>query len=636
MFTTYASIQEAIEGCDVEFEKLVVVEKHPDYPEGLVFQNLHQSEFNYTYRSFLSRYNMLSEISLLGHFVEKLEGDGYKVIFLDSCDDVLGDFERWSRPLHIPGFQIPNGGSLYRFQEFALNKAIERAREKHPKDRLFFFGFGTGTGKSMLSAAGAQALFNEGRIDLVIAFTLRKLKINLCRNFNNTTQLRAVVIDGTKDKRRREYEAGDFDVLVTNYEKCHFDHDEMKSLVKGKRVLWVMDETQKVLYGDNSPTQARKGLDKLVREADSTVWPMSASVVSQTPLRYRDVFSLHGRPRSNLLGPKYAFQEDYLEDKFENTFVLKNGARFTKTFFTWDDHKLQEIRHRVSPHVQAIRKTDPGIRDTFKGMQTVVHPIQMSEQDWKLYQIVEDMAKQEMEDGFVVTEHLRVLRYICNTPESLSYSESKLAQQLVNDYPKLITSKNSSKVEVFLDQVEAAAEAGEKVVAFTQYTHLTLFILQEQLAKRGLKFVSHFGSGMTDKEAQEAQDIFKASDDITLFLSSDAGAHGLSFQEARFVINYDVPYSYDLLMQRGDRINRADSYLDGLTSYVYVTDGTVEERILQVNNSRRRLASVTQGTNESLNTNATVDKIAQEGDDSSSVNRFVLFGEDSFSSNTLG
>ena len=119
-------------------------------------------------------------------------------------------------------------------------------------------------------------------------------------------------------------------------------------------------------------------------------------------------------------------------------------------------------------------------------------------------------------------------------------------------------------------------------------------------------------------------------------MSSDAGAYGLNFQEARFVINYDIPYSYDTLMQRGDRVNRADSYLDGLTSYVYVTDDSVEENIWKINNQRRRLAEVTQGARESLNSGkSALDIVAQEDDESSLMNKFALLGEDSFTANMM-
>lgn len=617
-------------------EKLVVVEKHPDYDEGLIFQHLRQETFISSYPSFVSRYGMLSELFMLDYFVDQLEGDGFDVIFLASCSPILDRFYRWSQPFEVANFRVPGDGSLYPFQEFALNKAIEKTKGETPAERMFFFGFGAGMGKSLLSAAGAQELFNRGKIDLVVAFTLRKLKINLCRNFNQTTCLKATVIDGTKKKRAEEYAAEDFDVLVTNYEKCYFDYEEMLSLVKGKRVLWVLDESHKVLHGENAPTRARKHLNKLLAASESISWPMSASVVSQTPFRYRDVFSLHGNPRKNILGPKYAFEDRYLESKFENTFYNKNGGRFTKSFLTWDKNKLHEIRHRVSPHVQSVRKTDPGIREIFKGMQTVVHSIQMSDKDRELYVIVSDMAKEALEENFTITEHVQVLRYICNSPEVLQFSENQLAQELVRKYPKLITSDNSSKLEVFLDQVESIAESGDKVVAFTQYTNLTLFTLKEHLQKRGIRFVSHFGTGMSDREAQKAQDEFKSNEDITLFMSSDAGSHGLNFQEARFVINYEPTHSYDTLMQRGDRINRADSYLDGLTSYVYVTDDSIEENIWKVNNQRRKLAEATQGARESLSSSSSfLDLVAQGDDNGSLMDKFALLGEGSFSSSLI-
>ena len=634
--TTYPSINEAIKEYTGHYDLLVVVEKHVDYEEGLIFQNLKQESFNRAYSDFVSTYSMLSELFMLEYFLEELERDGYSVRFLDSTQPVLDKYFSWSRDLDIEGLTLPDGHTLYPYQKFALHKALDRAEYDTPEERLFFFGMGTGTGKSIISAAGAQELFNRGSIDLVIAFTLRKLKVNLCRNFNNTTQLKAVVIDGEKSRRVKEYKAGGFDVLVTNYEKCYFDFDEMMELVEGKRVLWVMDETQKVLHGEGGATRARKHLDKLVKASDGTSWPMSATVVSQTPFRYFDVFSLHGSPRKNILGPKYQFENQYIESKFENTYYTRTGGRFTKTDITWSSMRLQEVRHRVSQHVQSVRKTDPGIRSLFKGMQTVTHPIQMSERDRELYTIVQGMAQEAIEGDFNVSEHVRVLRYICNTPEALRYSESELAQELVKDYPKLITSDNSSKMEVFLDQVEGIAEAGEKVVAFTQYTNLTLFILEKHLKKRGIKFVTHFGTGMSDKEAQKAQDDFKADDSITLFLSSDAGAYGLNFQEARFVINYEPTYSYDTLMQRGDRINRVDSYLDGLTSYVYVTDDSIEENIWRINNSRRKLASVTQGTVESLDSGqAFLERVAREKDSSPLMDKYVLLGESDFTSNTL-
>jgi hypothetical protein len=53
-------------------------------------------------------------------------------------------------------------------------------------------------------------------------------------------------------------------------------------------------------------------------------------------------------------------------------------------------------------------------------------------------------------------------------------------------------------------------------------------------------------------------------------------------------------------MQRASRIDRADSHLDGLTNYIYVTEDSVEERVMEIQNDRRILSAVTQGTEEAL------------------------------------
>jgi SNF2 family DNA or RNA helicase len=95
-------------------------------------------------------------------------------------------------------------------------------------------------------------------------------------------------------------------------------------------------------------------------------------------------------------------------------------------------------------------------------------------------------------------------------------------------------------------------------------------------------------------------DDFKSTPSITAFMSSDAGALGLSFQNARYVINIDPTYDYDLLTQRNKRIDRADSYLDGLTSYVLITEGSIEERLWRVCQARMAVSAATQGTDERL------------------------------------
>lgn len=594
MYPIATDLLQAVQSAPDPFS-VVVAEQSPDFPGELLFQVLGDSqEFLATYRDWVSRYLCLNELFMLKDFVSTLKADGRTVVFGESARVILGNYERWERPLQVENFTCPGGGSLYPYQTFTLNRALERSTNPKPTDRLMFAGWCAGAGKTLFACSGTQEMFNQDRIDVALVFTMMKLKTNMLKFYESTTSLTAALPDGAKANRKKAYGSGT-QVLVLNYEKLWADYEELKELTEGRRVLWIFDECQKVLSDGQSPvTKTRRHLDRLVAKSTATVWPMSASVVNHSPLRYRNVFDLAGA-RANPLGSINDFEQRYART------INRVPIGYSEIkYYDWDVLKLHEVRHRVASRTQSVRKTDPGVRDFFKGMQTIMTPVQMSPEDHRLYREVERLARKAKDNEEPLMPYYQALRYICNTPEALAASQNPVCQLLAEEYPSLITSANSSKVEMFLDQVEEIAEQEDKVVAFSKWTGMGILLLAPHLKRRGIDFVLHYGVGQTDEESQEAQHRFKTDPAVTLFLSSDAGALGLNLPEARYVINYECPYSYDLLMQRNERVNRADSRLDGYTSYVYVTDGTVEERIWHECNSRRELAAATLGTSEVL------------------------------------
>ena len=598
----------------VDPASLVVVEQHPDYPGTLVFQTVDPQAFLTRYNEWLSRYSCLNELFQLQDFVTLLEKDQWYIFFGPSCSPVLEAVRRWEQPLEIKGFTCPNDGHMYPYQTFTLHRALERASADLSADRLTYVGWATGTGKSLFAAAGAQEMFNLGLVDVCIAFTLGPLKTNLARFLEKTTTLDVVMPDGTPAKRRQVYETP-HDVYVLNYEKARVDYEALDDLVAGKRVLFICDEAHKLLT-DSKANTFRQRFDDLVRDCGATVWPMSASVVSSNPLRYRDVFNLSGPTRHNPLGTKADFVTRYAAEVRTHHMPTKYGS-FPVTFYEWDLARLHEVRHRVADRTQSVRKTDPAVRDNFKGLQTVVVPVQMSREDRRLYGLVVDKARKVKEAGGNLMPFYRLLRYICNNPAALRHTTDPNGKSLVKDHPKLVTYNHSAKLESVLDQVEAIQDSGDKTLIFTQWTTMSLDMIAEGLKGRGIRHVIHHG-GQSTKENQKAQEDFKSDPAITVFLSSDAGAYGLNMIEARYVIHYESPYSWDVLMQRSNRIDRADSYLDGLTSYVYVTDDSVEQRVWGICNERRELASVTLGTTEAMSYSSRTEDQNLE---------FLIFGE---------
>lgn len=583
--------------------RMVVFEESPEFPGELLAQTIDDTMFLARYRDWISRYMCVNENFMMKAFVEQLEGDGWDLYWANNTKSIQESFQRWSEPIEVENFTCPYNGHLYPYQDFTLQRALERSTGLSPQDRLMMIGWCTGSGKSLMACAGAQELFNRDQIDVVLVFTLMCMKENFAHaakaSFDQTTTLDWCVPEGTKKQRTKAYGEG-HQVYVLNYERCWADYDALKELTRGKRVLWVLDEAQKLLTAEIDSrryTKMRKYYSELVGGCEATVWPMSASVVGASPLRYRDVFNLAGKTDNNPLGTPSEFVQRYALS--HSTWQAKPFAPVID-YYTWNFGRLHEVRHRVACQTQSARKTDPGVREHFKGNRVEVVPIQMSKQDRKLYDAIVADAEQAAIDGDPLIGYYRLLRYVCNTPLALSVSSDDKAAYYADLYPELITNKHCAKLEYFLSQLERTADECEKVIAFTSWTNLSLLLLSPEVRERKISHVVHYGVGQSNVDSLAAQQRFKNDPDVTLFFSSDAGAHGLNLPEARYNISYECPYSYDLLMQRSERNNRADSEFDTVT-YIYVTEGTVEERVYEINEERRKLAAATLGTSETLN-----------------------------------
>lgn len=493
--------------------------------------------------------------------------------------------------MEIRGFTPPerfeDGERVHRLYPFQI-EALEKA---FCEPSFLYFNHDTGCGKSVVAVAGCQELIvNKEEFDLAIIFTLRLNKKNFVRTFERMTTLRAKNIEGSKERRKNHYEKNDFNVLVMNYEKAHFDFDELSALIQNKRVLFVLDEVQKILV----PNRSSKALKELIKvPCVAALWPMSASIIENDPWRYWRCFGL---AKTNPLGTQSDFKKRYVEK------TIQRNYGFRKEYIdVWDINALQAIPERVDSWTHVVRKNDPKVSKYFKDTQLIVENIELSTEDRELYDIIRETIKADYDElsHLAKISYYQTLRLICNTSEALNVTSNKVATFL-RDQGLTFSSETSAKFEAVIEKIDEIRSQGSKVVVFTHWVDLCLKPFSQELTRHGIRHVVHYGAGMTAAEAQKAQDDFKKDKDITVFLSSDAGSHGLSFQEAAYVIHIEAPHSYDVLMQRSDRIDRIDSYHELLTTYVFLTEGTVEQQIWAINDERRRLSSVIQGTNQSL------------------------------------
>ncbi len=115
----------------------------------------------------------------------------------------------------------------------------------------------------------------------------------------------------------------------------------------------------------------------------------------------------------------------------------------------------------------------------------------------------------------------------------------------------------------------------EKIIIFTQFFR-TLEYLKDILKEYSL---SIFHGGLSKEEKDRMVNDFKEKN--TLFISTEAGGEGRNLQFARFLINYDLPWSPLKIEQRIGRIHRFGQKHD-VRIFNFSTKDTIGEKVLNI------------------------------------------------------
>jgi SNF2 family DNA or RNA helicase len=122
---------------------------------------------------------------------------------------------------------------------------------------------------------------------------------------------------------------------------------------------------------------------------------------------------------------------------------------------------------------------------------------------------------------------------------------------------------------------------------FSQFTSL-LALLKPELEALGLDYCYLDGS-MSPKDRQSAVDRFQNSPEIPLFLLSlKAGGTGLNLTGADTVVHLDPWWNPAVEAQATDRAHRIGQTRT-VTSYKLICSGTVEEKVLALQDEKRAL-----------------------------------------------
>ena len=143
----------------------------------------------------------------------------------------------------------------------------------------------------------------------------------------------------------------------------------------------------------------------------------------------------------------------------------------------------------------------------------------------------------------------------------------------------------SGKLDLCSELLDEALDGGHRVLVFSQFVRM-LAILREKLKEQAIDFC-YLDGNTTDRAS--VVERFQKDDEVPVFLISlKAGGLGLNLTGADTVSHYDPwwnPAAEDQATDRTHRIGQTRV----VTSYRLITRGTVEEKILHLQNKKREI-----------------------------------------------
>ena len=348
---------------------------------------------------------------------------------------------------------------------------------------------------------------------------------------------------------------GDWDVVITTYGTLRRD------IITHRETEFdyvILDEAQSI---KNAASQAAKACRLL---------------------RARHRLALTGTPVENHIGELWSIFE------FLNPGQLGSATRLRK--FLADGRDSAEIVARaVRPYL--LRRTKAQVLSDLpeKTEQTLF--VELGETQRKAYDELREHFRAELAGRI---GRMGIGRSRIAVLEALLRLRQTACHQGLVDHARV--DEPCAKLDTLLEQLDEVLDEGHKVLVFSQFTSF-LAILRRRLDEK--KTVYEYLDGRTtDRQARVTR--FQEDPDCRLFLVSlKAGGQGLNLTAADYIYILDPWWNPAVEAQAVDRAHRIGQ-TRRVFAYRLIAKGTVEEKILALQDRKRELAESIVAADESM------------------------------------
>ena len=243
------------------------------------------------------------------------------------------------------------------------------------------------------------------------------------------------------------------------------------------------------------------------------------------------------------------------------------------------DGRKEQLKTKIKPFI--LRREKREVLDSLPEKTEIIVKCEMSPNQEKLYKTVLDAAKKGIKNIKGKQERLNVftallkLRQVCIHPQLLKEVGA--------------SSIESSKFELAKEKITELIDEGHKIVMFSQFTEM-LDIMQKWTKEQKI-YTERIDGTVSAKGRMDAVDEFQTNEKPGIFLISlKAGGVGLNLTAADYVIHLDPWWNPAIESQATDRVHRMGQK-NKVFVYKLITSGTIEEKIQELQESKKQLLS---------------------------------------------
>lgn len=244
-------------------------------------------------------------------------------------------------------------------------------------------------------------------------------------------------------------------------------------------------------------------------------------------------------------------------------------------------HMNDEFYAAVHPRMRRMLKARvlPWLPPVMKERRDV----EMSTKQAKAYKQMRDLMIAELDNGEALTAPSPLTQTTRLLQFSSSYAEIDV-DETTGEMKALLT-EPSCKVDALMDDI-SSGDFGDDSVAVCAVSRQLIDLLSAAMIKAKIPHGLITGAQDED-ERQKAVDDFQSGNIKWILFTAQAGGVGITLTAARRLVMLQRPWSLVDYKQALDRVHRIGSEIhDSIVIMDYVTEGTIEERVIQVLDSK--------------------------------------------------